>query len=579
MKIQILNFILVSFFCVGTLFILNAQDQNLGLQLNSDAAFNGYVLFSPLRSVNTYLIDNCGKIVNEWECDDRPFYSAKLDENGNLIRLAGGWFNVNEYIEIRDWNNNLLWKYIPPDSLGQFHSDFVILPNNTIAVLSEEEIGLNEWIEIGGNPANVINNATLENIIELKPIYPDSAEIVWQWNQKEHLIQYFDSSKQNYGAILEHPRRLNVNIENSIGSWQAITHFNALAYNAQLDVLMASCWNCSELLVIDHTTTIEEAQTSFGGDYGFGGDLLYRIGNPQNFEGGDSTDRIFFGQHNPSWINDSLPFGEKLLIFENGNGRPDNEYSRILILEQPDSSEFSTFFDDTTFYRIDSFLFEWNGQIAGDTFFTRFMGGVSMQNNGNLLINEAGDGTFFEINPQGEIVWHYQNPVGDSVLYQGTVAADLNADCYRAFKYPPTYSAFIGRNLDGTALIENENFESDSCLIFENTYPIDTIVNDTTVIDTSMTDTLTNPIDTVVYLGNFNEDAIQIFPNPTKDYLTILNGYALFDKVVIKSVNGHTIANYFEFESINCTELKSGIYLALLYKNDSLVKVLKFIKC
>lgn len=578
MRIKILSFFLFFIFCSNSAVLLIAQNQNLGLQLNTEKAINGYVLFSPLRSVNTYLIDNCGKIVNVWACDNRPFYSAKLDENGNLVRMSGGWFNLDEYLELRDWNNNLLWKYTPPDSLGRFHSDFTLMPNGNIMLLSEEDVGVLEWIDIGGNPANIINNARLEKVIEIKPIFPDSAVIVWQWNQKDHLIQDYDATKLNYGIIGDHPRKLNVNLNNSIGSWQVVTHFNAVAYNQHLDLVMVSCWNCSELLVIDHSTSIEEAKSNIGGNYGFGGDFLYRIGNPQNFEKGDSSDRIFYGQHNPHWINDSLPFGNELLIFENGNGRPVDEYSRILILEQPDTALYSDFFNHEANYLIDSFLFEWNGLIAGDTFFTRFLGGVDMQNNGNLLINEAGDGTFFEINMQGEIVWHYQNPVGDSILLQGTIAPDLKADCYRALKYPPLFSGFDGLNLNGGAIIENENILSDSCILYENEYTFDTIMIDTTVIDTTRIDTTQNPIDTTVYLQNYLLEDLDIFPNPTKDYLYFKMHIGLFDKVEIKSAYGHTIAKYSEIESINCSEYNNGLYLVLFYKKEILVKVLKFIK-
>ena len=58
---------------IGALFLF-AQPQpaaadgiTIGLLLNTDRAFEGYTLFTPVGEGNTYLIDNDGKVVHSWD--------------------------------------------------------------------------------------------------------------------------------------------------------------------------------------------------------------------------------------------------------------------------------------------------------------------------------------------------------------------------------------------------------------------------------------------------------------------------------------------------------------------------------
>ncbi|MEO8732995.1 MAG: hypothetical protein ABI373_01555, partial [Flavobacteriales bacterium] len=90
----------------------------VGLIKYSPAASDGYLLFAPIGSTHTYLIDRCGRQVNSWNSLYMPGLGAQLGPDGSLYRsalipstsfnLAGG---LGGRIEHYDWNGNLFWGY------------------------------------------------------------------------------------------------------------------------------------------------------------------------------------------------------------------------------------------------------------------------------------------------------------------------------------------------------------------------------------------------------------------------------------------------------------------------------------
>ena len=88
------------------------------------------------------------------------------------------------------------------------------------------------------------------------------------------------------------------------GDW---THVNAVCYNPELDQIMLSVHSFSEVWIIDHSTTTEEAASHSGGRRGKGGDLLYRWGNPRAYRSGTRADQRLFAQHDAHWIAQGCP--------------------------------------------------------------------------------------------------------------------------------------------------------------------------------------------------------------------------------------------------------------------------------
>jgi len=105
------------------------------------------------------------------------------------IHAGGG----GEKIEVRDWDNNIVWEYTLNDSLNRFHHDIAVRPDtsgNHVFAIAWERKTADEAIQAGRNPA-LLDDGELwpDRIIELEPDGNGSATIVWEWSVWDHLIQ------------------------------------------------------------------------------------------------------------------------------------------------------------------------------------------------------------------------------------------------------------------------------------------------------------------------------------------------------------------------------------------------------
>ena len=142
--------------------------------------------------------------------------------------------------------------------------------------------------------------------------------IIWEWDIWDHLIQDFDSNKENFGIIANHPELVDINfIFNNMTDLDWL-HGGAIDYNAELDQILLSPRFTSEIWVIDHSTSTVEAPGHNGGNANKGGDLLYRWRNSAVFKTGTANDQKLFGSHNAQWIAPGLPGAGNIIVFNNG---------------------------------------------------------------------------------------------------------------------------------------------------------------------------------------------------------------------------------------------------------------------
>ncbi len=244
--------------------LCNAQQQTVGLFKNDSAAFNGYTLFAPSANNITYLIDNCGAIINSWESSYRPGQSAYLMEDGSLIRTAriGSPFSsggTGGRIEMYSWDGALRWGYNYSTATYHQHHDIEVLPNGNVLILAWELRTPAEAIQAGRDPDRVpAAGLWSERIVEVKPVGPTDGEVVWEWHLWDHLVQDQDSLSNNFGAVEDHPELIDLNFPNNSISSDWI-HANSIDYNPELDQIMINSRDFEEFWIIDHGITTEEA--------------------------------------------------------------------------------------------------------------------------------------------------------------------------------------------------------------------------------------------------------------------------------------------------------------------------------
>ena len=282
---------------------LSAQN-TIGTLTNTSQAFNGYTLFTNYKT--TYLINNCGEVINKWTSAYVDGKSVYLLEDGSILR-CGIIENINfnlpglgGVIEKISWDGNVTWEYTYSSSSFSQHHDVYSLPNGNVLILAVTKKTNLEAFQAGRNPALLDEDALYnEQIIEVQPTGLNSGNIVWEWNIWDHLIQDYDDTKDNFGIVSENPQLLDINylgVSVRASNW---IHANSIQYNEDLDEIILSSRQLNEIYIIDHSTTTSEAASHLGGAHNKGGDFLYRWGNPIAYGQGSELDQKLFGQHTP----------------------------------------------------------------------------------------------------------------------------------------------------------------------------------------------------------------------------------------------------------------------------------------
>lgn len=388
---------------------------------NIDLLSNGYILYQPEYSKITYLINKAGQVVHQWRSNYSQSLSAYLLENGSIIRSCygglltlfwGGGFTGR--VEMLDWDSNLIWEFEYVNLKHCLHNDIEPLPNGNILMIVWERISRNEAITAGCNPNFIsIGGFQTDYIIEVEPTYPKGGKIVWEWHVMDHLIQDIDSTKNNYGIVADHPELVNINYRDikrygfGYATKTDFTHLNSINYIEEFDQLLLSFRSLNEIWIIDHSTTTEEAANHTGGDYGKGGDILYRWGNPEVYDTGDESNQKLYAQHDPRWIIKENTSEYHITIFNNGISRPGIDYSSVEEIIPPVDENGNYNLEPGSAYGPEEIL--WSYGINERYYYSSVLCSAQRLPNGNTLINNGLYGTFFEVTPEKELIWRYYN--------------------------------------------------------------------------------------------------------------------------------------------------------------------------
>lgn len=540
--------------------MLVAQTPTIGLLQNSESSLNGYTFFMP-PGTKSYLVDNCGNIVNEWESTFFAGLSGYILENGNLLRtkrvssnvFAGGGSGGG--FQLFDWDNNLLWDYTYASGSYHQHHDVAYLPNGNVLVLAWFRIEEQDAIEAGRNPVGINGQIWVTQIVEVEQTGPTTGNIVWEWNLFYHLIQEFDEAKGNYGVVSEHPELIDFNYGVDFGQSGADwIHANAIDYNSELDLIVISSRNFNEFWIIDHSTTFQESASHSGGNFGKGGDILYRWGNPETYDRGSFSDRKLFRQHDANWIDPGLPNEGKIMVFNNGDGRFGGSYSTVDIIDLPTDLDGNFIIEPNEPFDPEFAFYEYASDPP-EEFYSQRISSAQQLKNGNIFICEGQDALFFEIDTLENIVWQYISPANvTGPLEQGsdpTAAGDI----FRAYRYDENYSGF-----------ENKD------LIPGNPLEINPINQECVIYPDSLTSVLTL---------NYNI-SIELIHDPSQEQLILNSTHDEPIQLKIYTLHGKLITNetiYPGEQVVSTSNLGASFYLAQFCDNNmNFCETVKFLK-
>ncbi len=456
------------------------SDVRRGFVVSPPGHASGYVYFTPLIATTTYLIEaSSGDVIRTWESDYAPTGSVYLLDNGNLLRGArypdpevfrggGQGGRIQEF----NWDGELVWDFPFATEDYLLHHDIEVLPNGNVLAIAWEAKSREEARRMGYRPEMTPERGLWPDmIVELEPRPPDGARVVWEWHMWDHLIQDLDENLSNYGDPADHPELLDINggrqvpgdvTPEEIARFRDVgyvpedsdhnpssdlMHSNAIAYNAELDQIVLSGRFFSEIWIIDHGTTTEEARGHTGGRWGQGGDLLYRWGKPDVYGRGSEADQTLFGQHDIRWVPEGMPGAGNLTVFNNDDVTPGGTYSAVFEFAPPTDASGRYVLEDGEAFGPEDVVWSYTAPDP-PAFYGSFISGAHRLASGNTFISSGPQGRFFEVTPDGDTVWEYWSPTSGEVPFpEGSILRRNPYGAFRATYIPPDHPALRGRNL------------------------------------------------------------------------------------------------------------------------------------
>lgn len=390
------------------------------------AAYNSDILFSA-PDHKTYLIDMDGNVVHEWDAEGFPpkmldpalvggakgvigVQLSSLPAGGSGTGIVPGLPAIfrNKTVGLVDWNGKTIWLWgdHAPGGGALQHHDWDRLPNGDMLILSN----------ITHHIPGFGNRPMLDDIIyEVN----SAGKIVWSWTLSQHLNEFgftpaeLKLLRESKAADFLHTNNMQVLGPNH---WE-----EAGDGRFAPDNIIISSRNANFTVIISHAT----------------GKIVWRIGPdypPRNEFKPDAVpgpiDQIS-GQHDSHMIPEGLAGAGDILIFDN---QGEAGYPPVPL----------ALFGGSRVIEINpvtkTLVWEYSGLDSGSStfsFYSPFISSAQRLPNGNTLIDEGIDGRFFQITPQGRIVWEYVSPyLGSFPAAQKPGVPSISNWVYRAQAVP-----------------------------------------------------------------------------------------------------------------------------------------------
>lgn len=440
------------------------------LNYSADMA-EGYVLVYPDLQGTVYMLNACGQIVHTWPDDASvPGNGSRLVNDGGLVRtyvsnsggnpffVAGG---AGEFVQLKDWDNNVLWNYQVSSSTECIHHDVEVLPNGNVLLIAWELKTIQEAFNAGMDTTFFgYGSFWPDKVIEVQPSGPSGGTVVWEWHVWDHLVQDFNASAGNFGVVAEHPELVDINFSSMPLPNPDWLHTNSIDYNPSLDQIMLSVPFLNEIWVIDHSTTTAEAAGHTGGNSGKGGDLLYRWGNPAAYDHGGPEDQELFFNHAAVWIGPGLspddPDAGKIMVF---NNRVQPGVSCVDIIVPPVDLNGNYNYQPGSAYAPDAHEQRFATNPPTDLS-SPGQGSAQKLPTGNVLVSAGRMGWLQQLRPDSTSAWHYLLAMEAGVVVAQGVELKSPTSLFQAEWVNPDDQRIQGRELAPIGYIELEPNES-----------------------------------------------------------------------------------------------------------------------
>lgn len=370
-----------------------------------------WILLTTTNGTSTTAIDSSRVTQKTWTGATGGASVGYLRGDGSLVRpsrhAAGAYVGaaVGGRIQIFNAEGTLTNDLIVSTSAFQQHHDIRPMPNGNILCICWE--GHTQAAAMAAGRTTITSAFWPDSVLEIRPTGTTTYDIVWRWNMWDHLIQDVNPALANYGVVSAHPELVDINLGLvTAGDW---THMNAIDYDPVRDEIVISSRSLNEIYVIDHSTTTAQAASHSGGARGKGGDILYRWGNPQNYDRGVAADKVFFTVHSATWIDSGLRGAGNILAFNNGDRTgTSNDYSTVLEIVPPRDASGNYTIGKSAAFAPSSALWSYGapGQIYGGA--TQCGAFRTLDN--TTIITLTNSARTFEVNAAGIVLWDRLNP-------------------------------------------------------------------------------------------------------------------------------------------------------------------------
>jgi len=352
-----------------------------------DKAYNGYTLFTPMNFPDgvTYLIDMEGRIVHRWELGGMVRAHAELLPNGNLLMgLLDPTKGPPPYAFVGAIQVEMDWD------------------GNVVWTYDDYWADTHDRIRLENGNTMIMHHVDVPDDLAKKVQGGIPGSVNAYGFEKMHSYTLQEISPE--GKVvkeIEMYKKLDP-VEDRIfevgtrGVWPGLNSIEELPNGD----IMSTAYNCNQVYVFDRET----------------GDVKWR------------------------WGRDMISFPHDPTFLDNGN---------VLLL---DCNRFPTLWMPPDGSRVievnpNTNEVEWEWKSANPVdFHNTYMGGVQRLPNGNTLVCQGGRGNFFEIAPDGDIVWEYTNPFycqNEIVVKRGFSNA-----AFRAYRIGPDHPALQGKDLN-----------------------------------------------------------------------------------------------------------------------------------